>query len=288
MNAMGTVTTYKNIKGVDAPQFYRIALKFYEGIVEESGKDPSLRLMTALGTRRVAFTRMLLNDSKADVAYRQSIALYEALVATTPEDLEILNGLSQVHLEQGVLLRFTRGLTEAEPSYRRALSIQRAIVTRAPSQDEAVMTAAQMHLVFGVMLADAGRRPEAEQLRREFLETYGRAMGQLPDAAKRRRLASICDAMGSMMLALDRRRDSEPLFREALTFDTSNPAPYDHLAMLLASRPDRKPHDPTRAVELARKAVLLAPARENPGTPWAWPSIAPATGRRPPRRSRRR
>jgi serine/threonine protein kinase len=265
MNAMGTLSLHKNIKGVDAPQFYRIALKFYEGIVEQSGKDPSLRLMTALGTRRVAFTRMLLNDPKADEAYRQSIALYEALVATTPEDLEILNGLSQVHLERGILLRFTRGLAEAEPSYRRALSVQRAIVTRAPSQDEAVMTAAQMHLAFGVMLADAGRRSETDQLRREFLEAYSKALGQLPDAAeRRRRLASVCDTMGSMMVAYDHRRDAEPFFREAVKVEASNPSPYVHLATLLASRPDRKPHDPAQAVELAKKAVKLAPrARES-------------------------
>jgi tetratricopeptide (TPR) repeat protein len=158
------------------------------------------------------------------------------------------------------MIRLTRGLTEAEPSYRRALAIQREIVTRDPSQNDAVKTAAEMHLVFGVLLADAGRRPEAEQIRREFLESYGRAMDQLTDERKRRqRLASICDEMGSMMLAFDRRRDSEPFFREALTFDASNPVPYNHLAMLLASRPDRKPHDPARAVELANKAVKLAP-----------------------------
>ena len=265
MNAMGTISAYKNIKGVDAPQFYRIALNFYEEIVEQSGKDPSLRLMTAQGTHRLAFTRMLLADPKADETYLRSIALYEVLAATTPEDLEILDGLSQTLHDRGVLLRFTRGLTEAEPSFRRALSLQKAIVTRAPSQDEAVKKAVEMQLEFSFVLADAGHRPEAERLRREFLEMCGRAVGPLPDAAeRRRRLASVCDAMGSMLVGLNRRRDAEPLFREALTFDTSNPALYDHLASLLASRPDRQPHDPTRAVELARKAVKLAPrARES-------------------------
>jgi tetratricopeptide (TPR) repeat protein len=273
---MGAITAYKEIKGVDVPQFYRVALGFYEAIVEQSAKDPTLGLMTARGTHRVAFTHMVSASAYpkeaeayrrsvalADEAYRRSIALYEALAATSPEDLEVLDGWSQVLHDRGLLLLVTRGLTEAEPSYRRALSLQRAIVTRAPARDEAVKTAMGMHVQLGVMLADARRGPEAEQLRREFLEAYGRAIGPLPDAERRRRLASVCDEMGSMLVKLEHRRDAEPLFREALTIDTSNPALYEHLARLLASRPNRKPHDPARAVELARKAVALAPrARE--------------------------
>jgi tetratricopeptide (TPR) repeat protein len=260
MDAMGTISAHRNIQGIDAPQFYRIALGFYEAIVEQSGKDPSLRLMTAQGTHRLAFTRMMLNDPTTDETYRQSIALYEALEATSPEDLEILDGLSRVLHDRALLLRFTRGLTEAEPSYRRALFLQKAIATRAPSRDEAVKSAAGMYVEFGMVLADAGRRPEAEQLYREFLEAYGKALGVLSDASeRRRRLASVCDAMGSMLVAFGRQRDAEPLFREAVTVDTSNPALYDHLAWLLASRPDGQPHDPARAVELARKAVALAP-----------------------------
>jgi tetratricopeptide (TPR) repeat protein len=209
----------------------------------------------------------VLQDAKADETYRRSIALYEALAAKTPDDLEILSGLSQVLHDRGILLRFTpgHGLSEAEPSYRRALSVQKAIATRAPSRDDLVNAAAAMHVEAGVMIADAGRRTEAEQLHREFLEAYGRAIESLKGAAEgRRRLASLCDAMGSMLVAQNHRRDAEPLFREAITADTSNPAPYNHLARLLASRPDRQPHDPARAVELARKAVALAPrARES-------------------------
>jgi serine/threonine protein kinase len=265
MHAMGTVTAYKNIQGVDPQQFYRIALNFYEAIIDQSGKDPSLRLMTAQATRRLAFTRMLMNDPQADEAYRQSIALYEAMVAAAPDDLEILNGLSQVLYDRGFLLRFTRGLNEAEPSFRRAISLQKAIVTRSPFEDEAVKTAMQIHLGIGIALSDAGRRPESAQLYRELVETYGKAIGSLPDAAeRRRRLASFRDAMGSMLVDFDHRRDAEPLFREALKVETSNPAPYVHLATLLASRPDRKPHDPAGAVELARKAVKLAPRAHEP------------------------
>jgi serine/threonine protein kinase len=234
MNAMGTISMYRNFKGVDVPQFYRIALKFYEEIVEQSSKDPSLRLMTAQGTRRLAFTLMLLQDPKADETYRRSIALFEALAARAPEDVEILSGLSQVLHDRGFFLRFTpgRGLTEAEPCYRQALSLQKTIASRAPSSDEAVKTAAGMHVEFSVALADSGRRPEAEQLLREFLETYCRAMGPLEGAAeRRRRLASVCDAMDSMLMAHGRRRDAEPLFR--IVAETR--------ALLGADRPQPRP-----------------------------------------------
>jgi serine/threonine protein kinase/Flp pilus assembly protein TadD len=271
MTAMGTVTVYKNVQGVDANQFYQIALNFYGAIVERSGKDPSLGLMTAQGTRRVAFTRMMMKDPKADEDYQRSIALFETLAAKTPEDLEVLQRLSQVLNERGFLLshvldergflqRSLRGLTEAEPSYRRALSIQRTIVTRAPTRDEAVKTAMDMHVTFGILLSDSGRRKEAGELHHEFVQNYRKALGQIPHAPTRRgRLAWLCDTMGSTLVAFNHRRDAEPLFLEALKADTSSAAPYDHLAMLLASRPDRKPHDPARAVELAKKAVTLAP-----------------------------
>jgi tetratricopeptide (TPR) repeat protein len=265
MDAMGTISAYRHVQGIDAPQFYRIAQRFYEAIVEQSGKDPALRLMTAQGTHRLAFTRMMMNDPKAEETYRQSIGLYEALEATSPEDLEILDGLSRVLHDQALLLRFTRGLTVAEPYYRRALSLQKTIASRAPGADEAVKSAAAMYVEFGVVLADAGRRPEAEQLRREFLDAYGMALVARSTAAERQqRLAWVCDAMGSLLVMLGRHRDAEPLFREALTFDTSNPALYDRLAALLASRPDRQPHDPARAVELAKKAVALAPRAREP------------------------
>jgi tetratricopeptide (TPR) repeat protein len=274
MNAMGKISSYKWIKDVDASYFYRSALSFYEAIVEQSSKDPNLRLMTAKGTHRLAFTQMLLQDPKADETYRRAIVMYEALAAATPDDLEIQSGLSQVLHDRGLLLRFTpgRGLAEAEPSYRRALSLQKTIATRAPAQDEAVKAAALMHLEFSLALAEAGRRGEAEQVRREFLAAYDRAISPLAGATEsRRRLASVWDEMGSMVVGLNRRRDAEPLFREALTLDTTNPALYDHLAWLLASRPDRQPHDPARAVELARKAVVLAPrARE----PWHTMGVA--------------
>jgi tetratricopeptide (TPR) repeat protein len=267
MNAMGTISMHKNVKGIDAPWFYRIALNFYKAIVEQSSKDPSLGLMTAKGTHRLAFTQMLLNDPEADETYRRSIALYDALAATTPDDLEIQSGLSEALHDRGILLQFTpgRGLAEAEPSYRRALSVQRPSATRAPAQDEAVKAAAAKHVEFSLVLSNAGRRKEAEQVCREFLDAYGTAMIPLEGAAeRRRRLASVWDEMGSMLLAFNHRRDAEPLFRGALTVDTTNPVLYDHLAWLLASRPDRQPHDPARAVELARKAVVLAPrARES-------------------------
>jgi tetratricopeptide (TPR) repeat protein len=203
--------------------------------------------------------------ASADETYQRSIALYEALAASSPEDMEIVDGFSRVLHDRGILLQFTQGLTEAEPSYRRALSLQRSIAAGAPTRDEAVKSAAVMHVEFGLVLAGAGRGQEAVQLHREFLDAYRRGLGRLPDRAeRRRRLASVCDEMGSMLVGLNHRRDAEPLFREALTVDTTNPVLYDHLAWLLASRPDRQPHDPARAVELARKAVVLAPRAREP------------------------
>jgi serine/threonine-protein kinase len=266
IDAMTTVSAYGSVPGFEPEQFYRTALRFYERLVEQSSRDPSLGLMEARGRQRVAFALMVLKDPKADEAFRQALSSYEALAAKTPTDARVLTGMSETLQTQSLLMMFTGRMDTAKSAYRRALMLQREIVARDPENDQTLRAAAEMHQQVGIILESVGLGAESAQVRSEFFDAYAKALERLPDPARRRRrLATVRDLMGTGMAKMGRRDDAAQLFREAAEADASDPAPRIHLARLLAGPPDRKPHDPARAVALASRAVALSPQG---GEPW--------------------
>jgi uncharacterized protein HemY len=56
------------------------------------------------------------------------------------------------------------------------------------------------------------------------------------------------------------RRELESIYRRAIELHPQNPFLINNLAWLLAGNSDLAPHDPARAVALAKQAVALAPA----------------------------
>jgi Flp pilus assembly protein TadD len=65
--------------------------------------------------------------------------------------------------------------------------------------------------------------------------------------------------LGSLLAAAGRREEAVAAMRKALDFPPSDAGDYNHLAWILATCSDPEVGDGRRAVELARKAVELAP-----------------------------
>jgi len=62
-----------------------------------------------------------------------------------------------------------------------------------------------------------------------------------------------------VLAAAGQREEAERTYRKGLELGSGNPMALNNLAWLLATSPDVKFRDPGRAVELAKKAVELAP-----------------------------
>ena len=93
---------------------------------------------------------------------------------------------------------------------------------------------------------------------------------------------------GLALVVENNRKNAVDVLRLALILDPAHAKLLNNLAWALVSVPDIPPYDPPQALEVIRKAISLEPEHPNgpTGTRWAWPPIAPETGRRPPRPSR--
>jgi tetratricopeptide (TPR) repeat protein len=199
--------------------FCRKALAYYEEIARRYRDDAEMRAIAAAAFHRVGYLRDLLGLPGAEDAYRRAIPLYEAEAAVAPRDPEPRRELAMAFDDLGSSSCRVGGLRAAEPWCRRALEVRRSLAVDFPVTPDFLISLAITEAHFAALLDDLGRCPEAETFRTASLDHSEAAQALRPGDA---RLAN-------------------------------------NLAWPLACRPGASPASRRRTVELARKAVALAP-----------------------------
>jgi tetratricopeptide (TPR) repeat protein len=163
---------------------------------------------------------MILKEPGAEEAHRRAIGLYRVLLTASPDDFDLRSALALTYSDLIFLLQTTGRPDAALDCFPPLLALRRGLAVEFPAEKDNRSSLTYFQADYSRLLADAGRPREAEEVR-----------CQLRD--------------GLLMM---------------LATDPDDPGPRNKLAWLLASRPDAPPHDPARAVSLAKEAVTLAPA----------------------------
>ena len=166
-----------------------------------------------------------------------AIATYRRAIELEPDHAEAHNGLGWALQQKGAL-------DEAIPAYREAIRLM-------PDYAEA-------HVNLGVALSAEGRLDAA-------ITAFEKAIAFDPKSAPAHyNLGNALSVQGKL-------DESIACYRQAIELNPKNALSHNGLAWLLATCPDPKFRDPKRAVELAQKAVELAP---NEGGLWNTLGIA--------------
>jgi serine/threonine protein kinase len=199
--------------------FCHRALDYYQEIAARYRDDPEMQPIVAATEHRVGFIRMIFKEPGAEEGHRRAISLYRGMIAASPDDFDLRERLARTYGDLICVLRTTGQPDAALDCFPPLLALRRGLAIDFPAEKLNRSSLVYFQAYYSHLLEDAGRPREAEEVRRQLQDSY------------------------LMTLA------SEP----------NDPVPRNNLAWLLASRPDAPPHDPARAVRLAKEVVALAP-----------------------------
>jgi tetratricopeptide (TPR) repeat protein len=208
------------------PEFRRVLAIRQKLAADEPGNSA---FRASVASTQAHLGRVLLGRRKlveAEEQFRRSVHIYEALVEDFPDTPEFLRLLALGYVDLSDSLNAMCRFREAEVVLRRALSAREKLSTDAlhggvSPTDDAGMGWAYYNLGLLILSQRDGRAQEAADAFRRARDRFEK------DAA------------------------DNPQFTGALR----------SLAHVLATCPDRQFRDPDRAVDLARRAVRLAPRR---------------------------
>lgn len=172
MQGMARFADTASLGGVN--DYYVKAREFYSKITVQTHLDAKIR---AMAFHRLAFTRMILRDPRAEAAYRTSVSLFESLLDQSPSDVTLRMELANVLLDHGTYLQATQGIKAAEPAFRRALKLDRQLAAAHPDKPEhRLRLGGDLSRVYGTLIR-SNRRDEAERLVRECIDSIPKSHG---------------------------------------------------------------------------------------------------------------
>lgn len=210
---------------------------------------------------------------EALASFQAGVAVAEALLRDGPDSpgpprsslsLAVnLAGLAGVRVALGQL-------DEAEVLYRRAVAARTAVVQASPAEPSARQALVVDQVRLALVLTDLGRADEAAALLRPALEQTGQLARDFPDVPEYyQQRAEVEYALGTVQYTRGLPEEAAPWFRRCLeeyerqaAGQPESAARTAALARLLATCPDPEFRNPDRAVALARRACLAAPAHQ--------------------------
>ncbi len=143
---------------------------------------------------------------------------------------------------------------EAEAAHRREVELWQQAAAKGPPDPFIREQLAHSHRLWGLFLQDSGRLPEAEEAFRKAVKV----LDEMP--SHRALLGDTYACLANVLSAAGKRDEAAEAFRKALECPLPNTArDCNHLAWTLATIPDASLGDGYLAVELASRAVELAP-----------------------------
>jgi tetratricopeptide (TPR) repeat protein len=142
------------------------------------------------------------------------------MIAASPDDFNLRDRLARTYSDLIYVLQTTGQPDAALECFPPLLALRRELNIDFPAEKLNRSSLMYFLAYYSRLLEDAGRPREAAEVRRQLQDSYLMTIASEPD----------------------------------------DPVPRNNLAWLLASRPDAPPHNPARAVRLAKEVVALAPA----------------------------
>ena len=221
------------------------------------------------------------SPQEAEKRLRRALAIHEKLAADFPTAWYHRSCLGRCSLSLASLLKDTGRSQEAEQVCRRALELYDKLQAENPTMVTFYQDGERWTRMLLVDLLQATGRPqEAEQVCRQRVAFHEKLATEFPQVPHlRRALAASLSHLGIVLGVMGQREEAEKAYRQAIKLaeDLISASPDDpsnsgcladvqnNLAWLLAACPDSKFRDPSRALELAQKAVDREP---NAGYAW--------------------
>ncbi len=212
----------------------------------------SADLYFALGWSRIRAKR----DAPAAEAFRQEIKRRDDLDARFGSQPPRRLSYERAWNGLGIALGQAGKLEEAIAAHQRALELADKLAADIPTNAEYVRRPVVSHSNLAGLFRQASQLDKAEEHYRHVADFFATHPEQ-KDSDNRRAWA-----LSSLALLLSRRGEHEKaaeIYGQLLTIQPDSPSPCNDLAWLLATCPEVNLRDPTRAIELARKAIELAP-----------------------------
>ncbi len=194
------------------------ALQYYDKFSMERDADPALRAGAGKAAFRVGDIRRMLGEpAKAEAAYRQAIAVLEAIPPEAPLSraaLDVLEWLGRSYGQLGQLLIDSDRVADAQPVLARAVELTRTLADRV-YDDTSPRTRGRLmaiHHRLGVLLHLLKRDAEAEAAYRKTLELAASTR----DGGTRELRAGVRGNLGQLLSTTSRRDEAERAFREAV------------------------------------------------------------------------
>jgi serine/threonine protein kinase/Tfp pilus assembly protein PilF len=243
------------------PEAVRLLRQEVERYEKQMGSEPSAAQRRQLASLLQDLSRLPADRlEEAEPYYRRQIALWERLVADFPNRPEDREQIGHSHRVWGGRVGRAGRLSEAEQAYRAALGAFEQLSASFPEVPDHWHYLADTHRILGGILATSKRLPEAEKAYRRAVELQDKCVARFPDqpvyAAER--AASYFD-LARLLTDAGQAKEVEDLYRKGLQLQPTNALAHNNLAWMLAVAPDPKVRAPARALELAQKAVALAP-----------------------------
>ena len=234
--------------------FFRRAVEFYERLTHEPHVAEPMR---ALAFRRLGFARMVgMQDPRAAQDFVRSLELYDALLASSPGDPELLRTISDVQMNLAMYLMFTRGSTAAVPAFQRVKSIDERLLSEFPGNPESLTQLTEHRIQMSLWLQNAGLRAHAERERHELREFFDKLAGDASSSPDRVRFSA--GAYRHLAIALDgvgQPLEARAALRRALELAPDDPDLQNDLARSLVLQADVRQPDTTEAIDLAIRAA---------------------------------
>jgi serine/threonine protein kinase/Flp pilus assembly protein TadD len=198
--------------------------------------------------------------AEAEQAFRRSAELCGRLVEEFPAVPAYCERLATSHTNLGLVLEAAGRRREAEQTSRKGLDLLSKLAAEFPTVPVYRELQASYHYQHGNVLKSAHRYPEAERAFRKGLALMDELAAAFPRMASFPiSQADIRYSLGKLLTATGRTREAAEVLGRAVRLAPKKPDTHNSLAWLLATTRDPGLRDAGRAVELARRAVELAP-----------------------------
>jgi RNA polymerase sigma factor (sigma-70 family) len=155
-------------------------------------------------------------------AYRQALAVLEAMIREHPQDAEYRAALARSYLMMGVHLQKRGRTSEADSFYRRALALLEALVR---AQPDVIAHRAELARVLdrlGSLLGETGRREESMATHRQAIAIQEQLVSGHPELPRfRGDLARNHASLGELLQSIGRSAEAEQSLRRALEIQRS-------------------------------------------------------------------
>jgi tetratricopeptide (TPR) repeat protein len=238
-------------KFAEAEPIRRQALSYAEQLAAEFPDSPRYRDLLAGTCIDLGNAVRWPRPREAEALFRRAIRL---LTTGTRHEL------GRAYLALGELLTERGQQSEGEAAFRHAQAIFGEVVRAHPQVWQNRERLADAHQHLGRLLAATGRAAEADEVFRGAIDLREKLRAEYP------KVVSYGDALATsyadlihLLTAAGRPNEADDVYRKLVPLEPTSAAVRNQLAWLLATCPEPKFRDPSRAAELARNAVERNP-----------------------------